>query len=246
LVVGSIPTRGANFLQVASTPHGHPTAEIIRRVAGVTLLIAAVAAVAMSDTLHNGTLRLVAQVAAAFDTHPILGAFLFVLFSAVSAMLAFVSAAVIVPVAVQALGQPATVMLLWAGWMLGGLCAYGVGRFLGRAVVSALAGRNALARFERLLHANTPFPVILLFQLALPSELPGYLLGMLRYPLPKYLLALAMVELPYAAATTYLGASFLRGNVPVIVGIGVLGIALSIWALKLLRRALPGMTHRQP
>jgi uncharacterized membrane protein YdjX (TVP38/TMEM64 family) len=222
----------------------HPASGTIKRIAGVSLLIAVVAVIVLSDTLHTATLQLVDQVAAAFDTHPVLGAVLFVLFGAISAMFAFVSAAVVVPVAVQSLGQPLTVILLWLGWMLGGLCAYGVGRYLGRPVVSALAGRPALERFEHRLQANTPFAVILLFQLALPSELPGYLLGMLRYPLSKYLLALAIVELPYAAATTYLGASFLRGNAAVIVGIGIVGIAVSLWALRMLRRTLPGSTQR--
>jgi uncharacterized membrane protein YdjX (TVP38/TMEM64 family) len=188
--------------------------------------------------MHGATLRIVGQLAALFDTHPVLGAVMFVLFSALSAMLAFVSAAVAVPVAVYSLGEPATAALLWLGWILGGACAYNIGRYLGRAVVGALAGTAALARFEHRLHADTPFALILLFQLALPSELPGYLLGMLRYPLPKYLLALAIVELPYAVGTTYLGSSFLHGKAMVIVGIGVLGVAVSIWALKLLRSRL--------
>ncbi len=222
----------------------HPVAGTIKRIAGALLLIAVVAAIALSDTLHTATLELVDQVAAAFHTHRLLGAVLFVVFGAISAMLAFVSAAVVVPVAVQSLGQPVTVILLWLGWMLGGLCAYGVGRYLGRPVVSALAGKGTLERFEHRLQANTPFAVILLLQLALPSELPGYLLGMLRYRLAKYLLALAIVELPYAAATTYLGASFLEGNAAVIVGIGIIGIAVSVWALRMLRRNLPGATQR--
>jgi uncharacterized membrane protein YdjX (TVP38/TMEM64 family) len=222
----------------------HPAAWTIKRIAGISLLIAVVTVIALSDTLHTATLQLVDAISTAFQKHHVLGAVLFVVFGAVSAMFAFVSAAVVVPVAVQSLGQPLTAILLWLGWMLGGLCAYGIGRYLGRPVVSALAGKAALERFEHRLQANTPFAVILLLQLALPSELPGYLLGMLRYPLSKYLLALAIVELPYAVATTYLGASFLEGNAIVIVGIGIVGIAVSIWALRLLRQSLPGSTQR--
>jgi uncharacterized membrane protein YdjX (TVP38/TMEM64 family) len=216
----------------------HPATGAWKRIAGFALAVAAVAAIAASDAMHGATLRLVGQMAALFDTHPLLGAITFLLFAAVSAMLAFVSAAVAVPVAVYSLGEPVTAGLLWLGWILGGTCAYSVGYFLGRPVVNALAGSAALARFEHRLHANTPFGLILLLQFALPSELPGYLLGMLRYPLRIYLLALAIVELPYAVATTYLGASFLHGRAMVIVGIGLLGVAVSIWALKLLRSRL--------
>jgi uncharacterized membrane protein YdjX (TVP38/TMEM64 family) len=208
------------------------------RIAGFAVVFAAIATLAASDAMHAATLRFVGQMAALLDTHPVAGACMFVVFAALSAMLAFVSAALAVPVAVYSLGQPATAGLLWLGWILGGVCAHSVGRFLGRPVVSTLAGAAALARFEHRLHANTPFGLILLLQLALPSELPGYLLGMLRYPLRKYLVALAIVELPYAVATTYLGASFLHGKATVIVGIGVLGVIVSIGALQMLRNRI--------
>lgn len=213
-------------------------ASAIRRAAGLMLICAVIAAIAVSDTMHAATVYFVGEISALLSAHPLLGGILFVLFAAASAMLAFVSAAVAVPVAVYSLGQPVTAALMWLGWVLGGACAYGVGRYLGRPVVGMFVGNAALGRFEHRLHARTPFAVVLLLQLALPSELPGYLLGMLHYPLSRYLLALAIVELPYAAATTYLGASFLQRHVVTIVGLGALGVIVSVWALALLRRKL--------
>ena len=76
-----------------------------------------------------------------------------------------------------------------------------MGRFLGRAVVDWLTTGALLQRFESRVQRNSPFGLILLFQLAVPSENPGYVLGLLCYSLPRYLLALAISELPFAAAS---------------------------------------------
>jgi uncharacterized membrane protein YdjX (TVP38/TMEM64 family) len=75
------------------------------------------------------------------------------------------------------------------------------------------------------------FPTVLLFQLALPSEVPGYVLGTLRYPFWRYLAALAIAELPFAIGATYLGWSFLRGSYLLLLAAGAVGIALSALAL---------------
>lgn len=74
---------------------------------------------------------------------PWLGASLFIAFAAVSAMLAFVSIAVIVPAAALAWGELLSMLLLWIGWILGGCAAYSVGRFLGPRVVRFCAPRAA-------------------------------------------------------------------------------------------------------
>jgi uncharacterized membrane protein YdjX (TVP38/TMEM64 family) len=98
-------------------------------------------------------------------------------FSALSAMIAFFSTAVITPIAVETWGAGASIALLWTGWMLGGVCAYGIGRSLGRPVVRALTSHDALDRFENRISSRAPFGLVLLFQLAMPSEVPGYVLG---------------------------------------------------------------------
>ena len=83
--------------------------------------------------------------------HPVGGAVLFVLLSAASAWLAFFSSALLVPVAVYSWGRTVTIVLLWLGWMLGGVCAYGMGRVFGRPLVHGL-GSARLSDFylERL------------------------------------------------------------------------------------------------
>jgi uncharacterized membrane protein YdjX (TVP38/TMEM64 family) len=170
--------------------------------------------------------------------HPVLGASSFVLLAAISAMLAFVSSVVLVPVAVHAWGEPITVLLLWVGWMVGGLSAYAIGRLLGRPVVSLLVSRAAIERYENRVSKRTPFRLVLLFQLALPSEMPGYLLGLARYDLLKYLLALGLAELPFAIGTVSLSVGLVERRTALLLGLAVAGALVGLWALRALHARL--------
>jgi uncharacterized membrane protein YdjX (TVP38/TMEM64 family) len=170
--------------------------------------------------------------------NPALGAAVFVALAAASAMLAFMSVAVILPVAVFTWGEPLSILLLWIGWILGGACSYGIGRFLGRAVVRWLTAENTLQRIETHISAMTPFGVVLLFQLALPSEIPGAVLGLVRYRFSRFLLALALVELLYAVAMVQLGASFVNRRAGVIVALGIAVVLVSVVAFSQLRKRI--------
>jgi len=209
-----------------------------RRAAGLVVLCLALAAVASSESLHAALLDVLRAGEQIIRMHPVLGATLFVVFAAVSAMVAFVSVAVVVPVAIYAWGQGPTILLLWLGWILGGACAYGTARYLGRRVVRWLTAEAGLKRLESTVNGQTPFSLVLLLQLALPSEIPGYLLGLVRYPLSRYLAALALAELPYAMATILLGSSFLERRSGVLLGAGLVLVAGSLFAFQKLRRRL--------
>jgi uncharacterized membrane protein YdjX (TVP38/TMEM64 family) len=207
-----------------------------RRAVLLALLCVVLAAITASDDLHAALLEVIAASKDVIVDHPAWGALLFVLLAAVSAMLAFVSIAVIVPVAVYVWGAPFSLVLLWLGWILGGALSYGIARYLGRPVVNFLIASAALHRVERRIHPGTPFHLILLFQLGLPSEIPGYVLGLAKYPFGKYLLALALAELPYTIATVFLGAGFVsaRGGMVLVIGLSI--AVLSVGAFYLLRR----------
>jgi uncharacterized membrane protein YdjX (TVP38/TMEM64 family) len=204
----------------------------------LAVLVAALAAVASSERLHDLVVRAVGIAQGVITAHPIWGLSLFVVFSAVSAMLAFFSTAVITPVAVQTWGEPASIALLWIGWMLGGAGAYAIGRLLGRPVVRALTSADTLARFESRLSRHAPFGFVLLFQFALPSEVPGYVLGLARYHFFKYLLVLAIAELPFAVVTVYLGTSLLEQRTSTLLMVGAAGVALVAWAVYSLQKRL--------
>lgn len=204
----------------------------------IVVFCAGLAVVASFDTLHAAMVRLLTPAEAIIAAHPVWGMLLIVLFVALSAMLAFVSSAVIVPLAIQTWGEPLTILLLWSGWTIGGICAYGLGRFLGRPVVKVLTFGAALARFERRFSGHAPFSLVLLFQTALPSEVPGYLLGLLRYTFAKFVAAIMLAELPFAVATVYLGASFLGRRTFLMLGLGAAAALFSTWAFYRLQKRL--------
>jgi uncharacterized membrane protein YdjX (TVP38/TMEM64 family) len=209
-----------------------------RRGAAVALVLAALSLVALSDALHQALLELFSIVEQAVRARPVVGVIFFIVGAALSALLAFFSSALLVPIAIQTWGKPTSMLLLWIGWTAGGIVAYSIGRHLGRPMVRWLTSEETLDRFTSRISSRTPFGLVLLFQVALPSEVPGYALGLLGYPLAKYLLALGLTELPFSVGTVYLGATFLDRNVDMLVGIGLAGALLSTWAVYVLQKRL--------
>jgi len=183
---------------------------IHRNVLFACALIAIVGLLAASDVFFERSQEIFAAVEAIITDYPRLGMVAFVVLGMGSAMLAFFSSAILVPVGIYTWGFTVCLALLWLGWFLGGVFSYCVGRYLGRVVVARIVGEERLASFERRVNRNTRFIHIVLFQAMLPSEIPGYVLGSLRYRFLPFAVALGLVELPYAVGTIYIGESFLQ------------------------------------
>jgi uncharacterized membrane protein YdjX (TVP38/TMEM64 family) len=207
-----------------------------RHIVIVGVLIVVAGLVAASDTLHDRTADIIVWFEGAIAQAPVLGMVLFVLLAMVSAMVAFFSSAIFSPIAIYAWGKAGTFVLLWLGWLLGGILSFCIGRFLGRSVVGMIIDEQKIAGWERELGARSRFIHILMFQAAVPSEIPGYILGILRYRFILYLAALAITELPYAIATVYLGESFLQGESTVFILLGFAVIVLGIFLIRGIRK----------
>lgn len=192
----------------------------------------------ITDDVHQAMLRIGEAIERVAAAHPVEAIVLVIGFAALSAMLAFVSTAVIAPFLATTWGPSLAALLLWSGWLLGGVLAYAVGRGLGRPVIRRLVRPGRLDQYEEFVSQHAPFGLVLLFQLALPSEIPGYLLGVVRYSFPKYLLSLALAELPYALATVYLGEGVMKRRLAVVAGVGAAVLLLSLWSSRLLSRRL--------
>jgi len=205
---------------------------------GIAAIVALGGLVAASDALH----RLVTGIAADFELlvglHPLLSLSAYLLLTALSAMLSFFSTAVLVPLAVHAWGGWETFLLHWGGSLLGGLGAYAVGRLLGRRVANAVVGAERVSFWSARLGTRASFGVVLLLQIALQSEIPGYVLGTLRYRFPLFIGALALGTLPYALGMIYLGNLFLDRRPVLLVLVAALGIGLAVWAISRLHRVL--------
>lgn len=208
------------------------------RVFAIVVLCVTAAMLLSVDWVFDGMERLLMEAEPIIASHPVIGAVVFVLLSALSAILAFFSSALLVPAAVFAWGNVLTVCFLWLGWMLGGLFAFAVGRGLR----SHKGGESRLpGRLEAYLPGVTQdisFPMILLFQLALPSEIPGYLCGFLGVPLRRYFGAMALAELPYAVGAVLLGETVVNRQIGWLVALGVVGAVLGFLLIRALHRRL--------
>lgn len=213
---------------------------VVHRARAIFLVafVAGLMVLALSDTVHAAVLQVFEAAKGIMAQHPIGGRVLFVGVSAIAAMLAFFSSAVLVPAAVYAWGPITTAVLLWLGWMLGGAFSYGLAWRFGRPVLRWVAPGRSFDQYERQFHHRVSFGFVLLFQLALPSEIPGLVLGLARYPLRRYLMALAIAELPYAVGTMLLGASFVSRRIGLLLSLGA-AAAIAATALgRALRRRL--------
>ncbi len=215
---------------------GSHAAAIWPRMLVLLLLCGAAAVILLTDAIHAPLLRLLSVTERMIAAQPGLGAALFVMFAALSGMLAFFSSAVIAPVAVNAWGPVLTAALLWLGWVLGGALTYVIGRAVGRPVAGLMTPAK-LARYEHKITRDTPFGLVVLFQMATPSEVPGYLLGIVRYSFLRYIAVVAIGELPYAIGTVLLGESFIEQRVLPFILLGAGAVGFSGWAYMRLNRA---------
>ena len=203
---------------------------LLRHIASIGILIIVVGIISASRFLHDYADALIVWSQGVIAVRPYLGMAVFVGIAMLSAMVAFFSSAIFVPVAIYAWGNAIAFVLLWLGWLLGGVASFCIGRFLGRRVAAALIGEEKIAGWQSQLGERSRFVHVLLFQAVVPSEIPGYVLGILRYRFSLYLLALAVTELPYVVGVVYLGEHFLKGQSMVILllGIGVVLLAIAL------------------
>ncbi len=208
-----------------------------RRLTALGVLTVLAATIVLIGPLHRWLLGVFATVEALMQRHPSMGMLAFVGLAALSAMLAFLSSTVLIPAAIQVWGPATSAALLWTGWLLGGVAAYGVGRYLGRPVAEVLVARRTLARYEGWVRSKVSLARALLFQLAVPSDAAGYVFGLTRYPLRWFTIGLALAEIPYALGAVFLGASFLQRRLVPLVSLGLIGALLSWLALRAIHRS---------
>lgn len=211
------------------TETGTGSGRLSRRLPILIIGIIVLALLAWSEEIHQQVVRLIALSEPVINSSPVLGALLFVLLAAVSAMLVFVSGVLLVPLGIGAWGPLVCFLLLWGGWFLGGVITYSIGRRWGRPAVLRLVSREKLARYENRIPESSSFITALLTQLVLPSDISGYFFGLLGYPARVYLGSLALAELPYALGTVYLGNAFVERQfallgIAALFGLVVLGL----------------------
>jgi len=209
-----------------------------RRVFVLVLVVAMVAAVSTSDLLHHAFVDVLTAAERVMRAYPRAGMAIFLLLAAFSAMLSFFSASALVPIGVFVWGPTTTALLLWAGGVSGGTAGYWMARTLGRRIVKRLVPEAPFRRYETFFRERARWQTILLFRVALQSELPSYVLGALKYPFARYLQMMILAELPYVLFATYLGEALIERNAAFFALALVLGVSLTVLAFRALQREM--------
>lgn len=176
--------------------------------------------------------------------HPVGGSVVFFGLSAISAMLAFASSAVLVPPANEVWGKPVTFLLLWGGWVAGAIAAYAIGHFA-RPLLVRVVGKKKLESYQGLVSKRMKFWAALLFCFAIPSEIPGYVFGGLHYAFWKFLAAISIAEATYALGVIVAGESLLDAKPGALVAIVGILVGVAVGAGMLLRARRGRITSRK-
>jgi uncharacterized membrane protein YdjX (TVP38/TMEM64 family) len=190
------------------------------------------------DQVYESLQRALSAAEPVIAGQPYVGAAVFVVLAALSAILAFFSSALLLPAAVFTWGNTVTLGLLWLGWLLGGIATYALGRGLRGARGRASVTSSQLEFYLQRVPGDVTFAWVLLLYLALPSEIPGYLCGYLGVRLRTYFAALALAELPYAVGAVLLANGAVNRDIGWLLAFGLIGAALSLYVLWVLHTRL--------
>lgn len=177
------------------------------------ILVGIIALYWSSSSLQKTFIELAGALKEYEADHVLLTEIFFVILGAISAMLSPFSSAPLIPFAVAIWGKTMTTSLLFIGWMIGGSLTYLLGDKIGYHILKNYVTLDeAITSYRHRLNPGTEFTIVLLFRLAMPAEIPGYVLGTIRYNFWKYLLATGIAELPFAILTVYAGGAVLDKN----------------------------------
>jgi len=198
-----------------------------------------------SLSLQDWFLSAVDTVSYYIENNEILGGLAFIGLAALSAMLSPFSSAPLVPVAVVVWDNTITTILLLVGWVIGGACTYFVGRYAGNPIFKKyFAPKEKIQQYKKRITKKSAFALVLLFRLAMPAEIPGYVLGAIRYNFLKYMIATFLAELPFAILTVYASDALLERDLVLFVVVGSIGLLILIISFYYFHKKLTGASKK--
>jgi uncharacterized membrane protein YdjX (TVP38/TMEM64 family) len=154
--------------------------------------------------------------------------FVFLGLGVLSTMLSSFSSVPLVPIAVIVWGKNLTALLLFVGWILGDMIAYSIGYWAGHPILEKFAPTEKIDYWRKKIPPNAEFKLVFFFIMSMPSEIPNYTLGTLRYSFIRYFLVIALGELIFAYLTAYAGQALVQKNFLLFIGaVGLLLIFFS-------------------
>lgn len=155
--------------------------------------------------------------------HALLSIFVFIGLGALSTMLSSFSSTPLVPIAVIVWGSNPAALYLLAGWLIGDILSYIIGYYAGNPILKRFVSLDAkIDYYRKKIPPNAEFKLVFFFIMSMPSEVPNYTLGTLRYNFLKYFLTITLGELIFAFVTAYAGQALIQKNYILFAG----GIAL--------------------
>lgn len=170
----------------------------------------------------------------------IIGVFVFIFFTAFSAVLSPLSSIPAVPFAVFAWGEELTLTLLLVGWIIGSIISYTVGKYGLYILFKRFLPLKKMELYQKKFSEHSEFILVVLFRLALPSEITGLVLGSLRYNFLKYLAATIISEIPFAVVLVYGSEAFIFNDFWGLLLWVILGSACFFLAAAIFRKKIRG------
>ena len=160
-------------------------------------------------------------------------------FAVLSVMLVSFSSIWIIPIAISLWGYLLTLALLLGGWLLGSIFSYMIGRYAGYPIVRKIISEEKINSYSDIFsRARESFNLIILSRFVFPSEIPGYLLGIAKYPFFKYLFATIISEIPYAIVAVYFIDAIINKNITVFLFVGIIWVSAAMTMVKMYKKVV--------
>jgi uncharacterized membrane protein YdjX (TVP38/TMEM64 family) len=171
---------------------------------------------------------------AALADHAALGVAVFLLSSAVAVLLPALTNLPLVPLAVLAWGPWWTAALLLAGWMIGSMLSFALGRYARHAILRHFPSVERHADIERLIHPSHRMSSLVLLRMTFPVDVLSYALGLFspRTTLAENALATLIGAAPFAFLFALLPALTGQQQLIVFIGSTVVFVVYLRWVLQ--------------
>lgn len=173
-----------------------------RYIVGIIVIIGIAVLFFLSPALQETFFEITLSLQKYAASNDVAARIIFVALAAFSALLSPFSSVPFIPIAVTIWGEATAIILLLLGWTLGGIGAYAIGRYAARPILDRFVKSEMAHRYADQIKEQATFMSVLLFRLALPAEILGYTLGIIRYHFGKYVLATFITETLFAVGAT--------------------------------------------
>lgn len=205
--------------------------DILKIIGAFVALYALASVLIYSLTFQQAYHDLIAGLEARLQEQDALAVITYILLEALAVMLSPFSSLPFIVVATSLWGKLLTLLYTMIGSLLGASLAY----FFGSQAVYRLLKRfvpaKTIDKYGQVITEKSSFLLVELFFLAMPVEIPGYVLGAAKYTYWKFILAAFIAYLPFNMLIIYAGEAFIQRNTAVL---GVfLGLFVGLFCMAL-------------